>query len=253
MVLAPGVERECVLRGHLREAAVRSGVARGPQGLFQRRARPAVFGEPCFEAELVEAEVCEQRPHRVAWDAHGRMVAAAGAEGVDVAWLAIRSAYRSVALQAQIWRYRLDERREARRSAGWPALTERELERQQRLWTAKPGQSAHHTGLALDLALYALGAGEGRRSPVYAWLAARARDFGFYPYLPEPWHWEYNPPGLVAQLSELRRRLGAGEDDGGLLRAPVAIPVAQPAARAVAPAGRSARGGRGLGGVSGLE
>ncbi|MFC3816724.1 peptidoglycan-binding protein [Lysobacter sp. GCM10012299] len=52
------------------------------------------------------------------------------------------------------------------------------------------------------------------RSPVYKWMLLRARDFGWYPYRNEPWHWEYNPPGLkarfeadVAQESE-----SAGED-----------------------------------------
>jgi hypothetical protein len=220
------------LRGTLRPEPIRSGVARGPHGLFQRRVRPSVFGEPEFAVELVEAEVCAARPHRIAWSAHQRMVAAAAGGGVDVAWLAVRSAYRSVALQRQVWEYRLNERRQARLDAGLPALSERDLERQQRLWTAKPGQSAHHTGFALDLELYPLGPREGRRSPAYAWLAIHARVFGFYPYLPEPWHWEYDPPGLVAQVTELRRRLAAGEPASELLRAPDLIPVAAPAERA---------------------
>ncbi|TNF28436.1 MAG: hypothetical protein EP329_17880 [Deltaproteobacteria bacterium] len=224
------------LVGNLRADQIRSGVVRGPAGLFQRRARPHVFGEPAFDVELVPEEVCAARPHAIAWSAHGRMVAAAAADGVETGWLAIRSAYRSVALQAQIWDYRLNERREARRVTGLPPLPERELERQQRLWTARPGQSAHHTGFALDLALYPLGTREGRRSPAYRWLAEHARRFGFYPYLPEPWHWEYDPPGLVAQVAELRRRLTAGEPADDLLRAPDVIPVASPAERGRLPA-----------------
>ncbi|MCI4568154.1 D-alanyl-D-alanine carboxypeptidase family protein [Lysobacter sp. CFH 32150] len=38
------------------------------------------------------------------------------------------------------------------------------------------------------------------RSPVYKWLALRAREFGWYPYRREPWHWEYNPPGFKARF-----------------------------------------------------
>jgi hypothetical protein len=34
------------------------------------------------------------------------------------------------------------------------------------------------------------------RSPVYKWMAVRGREFGWYPYRREPWHWEYNPPGF---------------------------------------------------------
>jgi len=48
--------REVLLIGDLREERVRSGVRRGRFGLFQRRVRASVFGEPLFEAELVYAE-----------------------------------------------------------------------------------------------------------------------------------------------------------------------------------------------------
>jgi hypothetical protein len=34
------------------------------------------------------------------------------------------------------------------------------------------------------------------RSPVYKWMALRGREFGWYPYRREPWHWEYNAPGF---------------------------------------------------------
>ncbi len=235
--VAPVVPRSGALVGSLEAARVRSGVARGPRGLFQRRVRPAVFGEPAFEAELTPAGVCPARPHAIAYDAWVRMVAAARADGVpdteaaDGGVLGIHSAYRSVAFQAEVWAYRLAERRKARADAGLPPLPEPELGRQQRKWTAAPGMSAHHTGLALDLGLYRLGKRAARRHPAYAWLAEHARRFGFYPYLPEAWHWEYNPPGLVEQLAALRRGLAAGRDCSALLRAPEEIPVARPAPR----------------------
>lgn len=216
--------------GSLREEQVRSGVARGPGGLFQRRVRAAVFGEPAFpDVELVPAAVCAARPHVIAFAAWRAMTAAAAADGLDPGPLGIYAAYRSVALQAEIWRYRLEERRARRAADGLPPLGERDLERQQRLWTAKPGQSAHHTGLALDLELYRLGPRAGRRAGAYAWLARRARAFGFYPYLPEPWHWEYNPPGLVPQLAALRACLARGEAPApSLLAPPEPLPVASP-------------------------
>lgn len=192
------------------EGTVRDGAPRGPFGLFQRRVRPRVFGEPRFDEELVPGELCAARPHIIAFDGWRRLVAAAAADGVDPAPLAIYAGYRSVALQAQIWQFRLEERRLDRQSRGLPALPERELARQQRVWTAVPGMSAHHTGFALDLALYHLGRRGSRRSPAYEWLAVNARRFGFYPYLPEAWHWEYNPPGLIEQVRTLRARLDAG-------------------------------------------
>lgn len=226
-----------MLTGTLDPSRVRSGVPRGPAGLFQRRVRPRVLGEPAFEAELTPADVCAARPHVIAYDAWTRLLAAARADAVpdtappDGGVLAVYSAYRSVALQAEIWSFRLAERRQARAEAGAPPLSERELARRQRKWTAAPGTSAHHTGFALDLGLYRLGKREARRHPAYGWLAQHARRFGFYPYLPEAWHWEYNPPGLVAQLVALRRCLAAEGRCDELLHTPDPIPVASPSPR----------------------
>jgi hypothetical protein len=65
--------------------------------------------------------------------------------------------------------------------------------------TAPPGSSPHHTGRAMDL--YVGGeistasknvAYQQRLNP-YKWLVCNAAKFNFYPYAPEPWHWEYNP------------------------------------------------------------
>ena len=35
-----------------------------------------------------------------------------------------------------------------------------------------------------------------RESPVHKWLVLRGEEFDWYPYQNEPWHWEFNPPGL---------------------------------------------------------
>jgi hypothetical protein len=62
--------------------------------------------------------------------------------------------------------------------------------------------SSHRTGLALDLVIDASPgrapdstAAEDRlrqsRSPVYRWLVANARRYGFVNYAFEPWHWEW--------------------------------------------------------------
>jgi hypothetical protein len=198
--------------GSLHGNAVHFGKPRGRWGLRQRRVRPRVFGEPAFECELVPEAVCPARPHVWAYAAWQQMVEAASADGVETRWLAIHAAYRSVAWQRQIFDYWLEERRKARAVAGQPPLEDNELRRQQRKWTAEPGQSAHHTGFALDLKLYDLKR-RSKHHPVYHWLAQRAASFGFYPYFPEGWHWEYNPPGILARLAALRRGIRNGTLD----------------------------------------
>ena len=37
-------------------------------------------------------------------------------------------------------------------------------------------------------------------SPVYKWLSLNAKKYDWYPYIYEPWHWEYNPPGFRSQF-----------------------------------------------------
>jgi murein DD-endopeptidase MepM/ murein hydrolase activator NlpD len=79
------------------------------------------------------------------------------------------------------------------------------------------GHSAHMYGLAIDLQMSVRGldvSGKSQtrtaekmakllrmyRSPVYKWMMLRGKAFGWYPYRREPWHWEYNPPGLKARF-----------------------------------------------------
>lgn len=35
-----------------------------------------------------------------------------------------------------------------------------------------------------------------RESPVHKWMFLRGAEFGWFPYMHEPWHWEYNPEGF---------------------------------------------------------
>lgn len=56
--------------------------------------------------------------------------------------------------------------------------------------TARPGQSMHEQGLAVDFT-YA-GRILSRSSPAFSWLRANAGRFGFYNLPSEPWHWSTN-------------------------------------------------------------
>jgi Putative peptidoglycan binding domain/D-alanyl-D-alanine carboxypeptidase len=38
------------------------------------------------------------------------------------------------------------------------------------------------------------------QSPVYKWLYLNAKTYDWYPYIEEPWHWEYNPVGFRTQF-----------------------------------------------------
>lgn len=57
--------------------------------------------------------------------------------------------------------------------------------------TARPGQSMHERGLAVDFT-YGGRVITSRSSPAYRWLAANAARSGFYNLPSEPWHWSVN-------------------------------------------------------------
>lgn len=70
---------------------------------------------------------------------------------------------------------------------------------------AAPGHSEHHSGRAIDIATPGEPAAEESfaATPAFAWLQARAGDFGFRLSYPqdnphgityEPWHWCWQPP-----------------------------------------------------------
>jgi hypothetical protein len=109
--------------------------------------------------------------------------------------------------------------RTAAQAAGIPLTigsSWRSVESQQRLAADNPnpaavaqGISAHNYGLTVDLHLTVSGLPIAEtntesmvnmvamyRSPIYKWLALHAREFGWFPYRREPWHWEYNPIGF---------------------------------------------------------
>lgn len=81
--------------------------------------------------------------------------------------------------------------------------------------------SNHQMGLAIDFRLHANGAVSGYEevtyktcstktrscmsgyySPVAKWLCVFGESHGWYPLWPEPWHWQYVPPGLTKKLKD---------------------------------------------------
>jgi LAS superfamily LD-carboxypeptidase LdcB len=133
-------------------------------------------------------------------DAFVRMRAAAAADG---ARLVINSAWRSRGQRADL--------------SG----------RQPNPKAAARANSAHMYGLAVDLRMSVPGLRVKEantrtdekmanlvrmyHSPVYKWMALRGREFGWYPYRREPWHWEYNPPGFKQRFES------AGPSSAGVL------------------------------------
>jgi LAS superfamily LD-carboxypeptidase LdcB len=57
--------------------------------------------------------------------------------------------------------------------------------------TARPGQSMHEQGLAIDFTCNGGGA-LSTSSPCYSWLKANAASYGFYNLPSEAWHWSTN-------------------------------------------------------------
>ncbi len=107
-------------------------------------------------------------------------------DGVE---LQVVSAYRSVARQAEIIQYKLDQGQSMEQIL---------------CVSAAPGHSEHHTGNALDLTTPGYPALEEtfENSPAFLWLTQHAQTFGFYLSYPkdneqgisyEPWHWSYHP------------------------------------------------------------
>jgi D-alanyl-D-alanine carboxypeptidase len=131
------------------------------------------------------------------------MQRAASADGVD---LVVLSAFRSIALQKQIF---FDVKSERNQSA---------LERAQ--VSAPPGFSEHSTGYAVDL-------GDGRdpttnlsvsfdRTDAFRWLRANAARYHFQLSFPkgnrqgvnyEPWHWRFEGSAEALKLFEPAQRL----------------------------------------------
>jgi D-alanyl-D-alanine carboxypeptidase len=144
-----------------------------------------------------------QQLHRDAAEALGAMRRAAAAEGVQ---LVVLSAFRSIALQRELF---FDVKAERNQTSRTRARV-----------SAPPGFSEHSTGYAVDL-------GDGRapaanlspsfeETAAYRWLAANAARFHFQLSFPrgnpqgvsyEPWHWRYEGTTAALRLFEPAQRL----------------------------------------------
>jgi uncharacterized protein YcbK (DUF882 family) len=75
--------------------------------------------------------------------------------------------------------------------------------------------SSHNLGLAMDLQLSAgkqqyletttrpmQNIVDMHESPAHKWMFLHGKDYGWYPWHYEPWHWEYNPDGFRDKLQE---------------------------------------------------
>jgi hypothetical protein len=58
--------------------------------------------------------------------------------------------------------------------------------------TARPGQSMHERGLAIDFTCNGGGAISSRSSPCFVWLNSHAGSYGLHNLPSEPWHWSSN-------------------------------------------------------------
>jgi hypothetical protein len=144
--------------------------------------------------------------HPEAKDAFVRMRDAARADGVE---LRIGSAWRSRAQQQQI----------AANNPNPNAVAQR--------------TSAHSYGLAVDLNVSVPGLRVREittrpmqnvidiyRTPAYKWMALHAREYGWFPYRREPWHWEYNPVGFAERFE---REAQGGTSQGHSYGAPLGL------------------------------
>ena len=58
--------------------------------------------------------------------------------------------------------------------------------------TARPGQSMHERGLAVDFTCNGGGVISSRSSPCFQWMNGHAGSYGFHNLPSEPWHWSTN-------------------------------------------------------------
>lgn len=150
---------------------------------------------PAKQADLVtiQGHALEARTA----DAYQRLLLAARGDGIEAPYLNLVSGYRSPQSQMVLYNKALTKYRGKLQKSLGREPSDQEVEKEARRWVAAPGSSSHQTGRALDLNLGVSTSSENvekaRNTPAYKWLREHAAQFGFYPYAPEPWHWEYNP------------------------------------------------------------
>ncbi len=157
------------------EAAARS--AAGAAGVSGGSATSSVAaGPPVGSGEITVVRGI--RIHRSIAANLDAMLAAAAADGVQISGSGYRSSERQVQLRrAHCGSSAFDIYQKPSSQCSPP--------------TARPGQSMHERGLAVDLTVGGR-AITTRSSPAFRWLAANARQYGFFNLPSEPWHWSVN-------------------------------------------------------------
>lgn len=126
--------------------------------------------------------------------------------------LGATSGYRSPKHQYELWRgyfpkdYAKTEQARLQAIGGEHGPAARQIAlKETAQWIAAPGFSNHNSGIAIDFAQIrtpkspiknssdATALARWRTTWFYKWLLANAANYGFQPYVREPWHWEYKP------------------------------------------------------------
>jgi hypothetical protein len=154
-------QQEEVIAKRIREEAARKAAAEAAR-------RASVRPPPADIADMVQAEGFWV--HKDVADAVGRMMRAARADGVNLSGYSYRSPQRTAELRVV---------------NGCPDVYVSSPSRC-RIPTARPGQSMHERGLAIDFQSC------WRGSDCFTWLSNNASKYGYRNLPSESWHWSTN-------------------------------------------------------------
>jgi septal ring factor EnvC (AmiA/AmiB activator) len=154
-------QQEEVIAKRIREEAARKAAAEAAR-------RASVRPAPADIADMVQAEGFWV--HKDVADAVGRMMRAARSDGVNLSGYSYRSPQRTAELRV---------------INGCPDVYESSPSRC-RIPTARPGQSMHERGLAIDFQSC------WRGSDCFTWLSNNASKYGYRNLPGESWHWSTN-------------------------------------------------------------
>jgi LAS superfamily LD-carboxypeptidase LdcB len=205
----PVAFREAVLAAHIARSQRRKGPA---QPDLQPSDLAVVLGTKVRMAAAAAAKAGEllQAANRAIADAQSGSRTDVGA----IVRVTALSGYRNSEHQALLWRayftrYYDQTDRARQRLAGGPHSPEAVrymLDVYKIPWRiAAPGYSNHQAGIAIDFRQMLKGTDRIRNSTdraeierwrttwFFHWLQQNAAQFGFQPYIAEPWHWEYRP------------------------------------------------------------
>lgn len=146
-----------------------------------------------------------------------RLLEAARKDGIH---MRTATAFRSVEEQRRLFEAGAKKKNISQKSYGW--------------WTAPPGFSEHHTGLAVDFVEVGNSKADFtpelfRKTAAFAWLKVRASQFGFELSFPEnnglrvafePWHWRYVGDEAARAIFAVARAGRVAQDGSTIGNAP---------------------------------